>query len=548
MTAPDWKTFPAEIQEKLYQNIPEEWRDKTLKDKMLAEGFINAKEFIDTLVPDSEKKITSLDAPTLAKVIASRELTSYEVAKAFFHRAALAQQLTNCVIESWYPAALAKAKELDKILEETGKVVGPLHGVPISLKDQVDIAGFDSSIGYIGTYNHPKSENALLATILENAGAVTYVKTTVPMAMMAPETVSNIHGYTSNSLNINLTSGGSSGGEGSLIGAQGSPLGVGTDIGGSIRIPSAFQGLYGLRPSHGRVPYLRVTNSYSGQDTMPSVIGPLSPSLEGIELFMQTVVGAEPWRQDHKVVPIPWRDASEFKTRKLTIGVMAYDGCIMPNPPVLRAVDECVAALKRAGHEVIEWKFEEQAEFSDVGGKIFAADLGQEIRDTCAISGEPVVPVVEYLVDESTFPEILNVNQWWDLCNKKYELQTKFLAAWAESASKTASGREIDAIICPVWATPPFEKNKFESAVLGYSVPFNVVDSSVVIVPVTKVDKLIDLKDETYTPKNAKDQQVYDSYNPEVYHGIPICVQVACKRLEEEKAIAIASVLADSLK
>lgn len=138
---------------------------------------------------------------------------------------------TNCLSETLFDDALKTAKFLDDHLNQTGETVGPLHGLPVSLKDNFCIPGKDATVGFCSWVNDPATSTSVLVDILVAAGAVPYVKTNVPTAMMIAETVNNCQGRTVNPLNRNLTSGGSSGGESALIVFGGSPLGVGTDIG-----------------------------------------------------------------------------------------------------------------------------------------------------------------------------------------------------------------------------------------------------------------------------------------------------------------------------
>lgn len=147
---------------------------------------------------------------------------------------------TNCLSETLFPEALRDAKALDAHLAATGKPLGPLHGLPISLKDNFNIIGKDSTLGFTGWVNDPATYNSVMTDLLHDAGAVLYVKTNVPTAMMIAETVNNVYGRTLNPRNRLLTSGGSSGGESALIAFGGSPLGVGTDIG--ICIPPSPTG------------------------------------------------------------------------------------------------------------------------------------------------------------------------------------------------------------------------------------------------------------------------------------------------------------------
>ena len=198
---------------------------------------------------------------------------------------------------------------------------------------------------------------------LRNLGAVLYCKTSVPHTLMSGETVNNIIGYTWNPKNRNLSCGGSSGGEGALIGLKGSPVGFGTDIGGSIRIPAAFNGLYGIRPSVGRLPYEGMANSMDGQNSVLSVVGPLSHSAASLRLMFKSLLSQQPWLHDPLVHEIPWRDELEQQvidlvastqsgTDKLAFGVLKHDGVVTPHPPVRRAMDIVVKTLEKLGHKV----------------------------------------------------------------------------------------------------------------------------------------------------------------------------------------------------
>lgn len=124
------------------------------------------------------------------------------------------------------------------------------------------------------------------------------------------ESYNNIWGYTPNPYNSAYGAGGSSGGEGALIAMHGSPLGVGTDIGGSIRIPSAVNGIFGLKPSFGRFSMAGGRPSLAGQEAIKAVVGPMSPDLAGIELWTKTILASKPWERDPAVYNLPWREVN----------------------------------------------------------------------------------------------------------------------------------------------------------------------------------------------------------------------------------------------
>jgi amidase len=248
-----------------------------------------------------------------------------------------------------------------------------LHGVPVSLKDQFHVKDVETTMGYvgwIGTFEGKKGTQkervfeSEMVRELRNMGAVLYCKTSVPHTLMCPETVNNIIEYTWNPKNRNLSSGGSSGGEGALISLRGSPLGFGTDIGGSIRIPAAFNGIYGLKPSSGRLPYEGMANSIDGQNSILSVVGPLATSIPALRLAAKGMLAQQPWLHDPLVHPLPWRDDEERQildivnalapsgAHKLAFGVVRHDGYVAPHPPVSRAMEIVVKAMEQLGHEV----------------------------------------------------------------------------------------------------------------------------------------------------------------------------------------------------
>ncbi|TVY23669.1 Acetamidase [Lachnellula hyalina] len=281
-----WEKIAEDKKARIAASIPPEWRLKSAPTEVSVMDY--PKE--SGIMTAEELAITESSATDLVTKMAEGQLTSVAVTTAFCKRAALATQLTNCTLEFFPEMALARAKELDESFKKTGKVVGPLHGLPISLKDQFRIKGLETSMGYVAWVGKVDKVDSVLVTLLLKAGAVFYVKTSVPQSLMVCETINNVIGRTVNPRNKNWSCGGSSGGEGAMIAFRGGIIGVGTDIGGSIRVPSAFNFLYGLRPSHGRLPYAKMANSMQGQETVHSVCGPLTHSVKGIYLKLQKFV------------------------------------------------------------------------------------------------------------------------------------------------------------------------------------------------------------------------------------------------------------------
>lgn len=302
--------------------------------------------------------------------------------------------------------------------------------------------GFTSHIGDPATYE------SVLADLLRGAGAVFYVKTNVPTAMMIAETVNNTFGRTVNPRNRKLTSGGSSGGESALIVFRGSPWGVGSDIGGSLRIPAACTGIFTLRPSFGRFPTLRCRSGMPGQEAVHSVNGPLTRTLADLELYSRTVIGTQPWRADPRCLPIPWRTDVSLPP-KLRIAVLWDDGMALPTPPVTRALQTAVQRLRDAGHDVTDWSSVDQPQGAELLHRMFVADGGEAIRRELARTGEPWRPEMKMYEEAKTLSGI----EYWELHVERQEYQKRYLDRWL------AAG--IDAILCPTTPYSSVENGKF---------------------------------------------------------------------------------------
>lgn len=530
----NWKDVVDEKRAQLASSIPEEWRDANLKNDMISKGFVNTSDYLDTILPTKEIEITSKSVVELSKLISAGKLSCYEVTFAFTHRAMLAHQILNCCSEIFVDKALQRAKELDDYYVKNGRTMGILHGIPLSLKDQVDLIGIPSSIGYVSKAFENKSQNALLADKLLELGAIFFVKTCVPMAMMAAETESNLFPYTYSAANINLSSGGSSGGEGALVAAGGARIGFGTDIGGSIRIPATYNGVYGLKPSVGRVSYLRVSNSYEAQLCIPSVIGPIAKSLEEIEFIMKIIVDSKCWLLDPKVLAIEWKDNIDLSNRKIKIGVWFDSGDVEPLPPIARTLGNVYKDLENSElFEVIKVQWPEHKRLISALFKVYGADAGKEIIDECKKSGEPVHKLIDYLVDPKRARDILTIQEWWELCDEVYLIKQSYLKFW--------DNLELDAIIAPVMASTSVEPHS--SVCLDYTGICNLCDCSSVVLPLGVADANIDCELPNRPARSKLEESVRGQYNPKMFDKMPVCLQVITRKSEEEKGLHISKLV-----
>jgi len=534
MSEQNWEKIAKAKQAALAESIPSDYRIP--KDLLPPDSQLDVTQWPKQSgwFTERELEITGSTASVILQKIASKSWSSVEVTKAFCKRAAAAQQLTNCLSDAFFDEAVESAKALDDHLQQTGKPIGPLHGLPISLKDNFNIKGKDSTVGFTSLVDKPAEYNATLVDILQELGAVRYCKTNVPTAMMIAESVNNTFGRTVNPLNRSLTSGGSSGGESALIAFGGSPLGVGTDIGGSLRIPAACTGIFTLRPSHGRFTTQRCRSGLAGQEAVKSVNGPMAKTLEDITMYSKAVIDAKPWLVDPTMLPIPWQPVEP--KQKLKIAVMWNDGICQPTPPVARALKETVQKLKIAGHEVIDWDPKEfHLKALRILGQMFVADGGKSVQALLEPTNEPWRPEMKMYEDAAE----LGTYDMWKLHLERTELQRQYLEHWT-------SYKDLDAILCP---TTPYATVKHgDFKYVGYTGVYNVVDYSAVSFPTGMyADKSVDTPIANYKALSEFCQAAYDSYDAAAVHRMPVSLQLVAKRLEEEKVLAMTATVRRAL-
>ncbi|KAJ8595435.1 general amidase [Rhizopogon salebrosus TDB-379] len=546
---PHWTHLAAEKKQRQLNSIPKDWLvtpppDSTLDVTGFPEtcGVLTARDI----------EITNTLLDVLLEKLASGEWTSVDVTTSFYKRAVVAHQLVNCLTEIFVDRALARAAELDDHLKKTGKVVGPLHGLPISLKDQLCMKGLETTMGYVSWIGQYAEKNAVLVDILLECGAVPFVRTNIPQTLMWGETFNYIFGRTTNPHNRSLTSGGSSGGEGALVALKGSPLGVGSDIGGSIRGPSAFCGLHGLRPSYGRIPYGGAVNSLEGQDSLPSVFGPMTNSIAGVKIFMKAVIDAKPWLNDPLAVRKKW-DEDEYNLvdhgsgKDLCFGIMWDDDIVVPHPPIRRAMEMTKAALEKAGHKVVDWKPLKHGLLGDVARNIFNAGSAEDFMIVTSATGEPIVSTMELDSADPIIPPIrpksggITAYQLWQQQKLRRDTRKEYLDHWEATASETGTGRPVDAIICPTagYAAHPHGKSIYHN----YTTVWNALDYPAEVFPVTVVDPILDAVKGPRDFYGDADKEIHEMYDPETFKNAPVCLQLVGRTLEEEAVIKMTEIV-----
>ncbi|KAK1149530.1 hypothetical protein N8T08_005079 [Aspergillus melleus] len=393
VSMPLWERLAAERRASRERQVAQ-WQPGPIPDPKPGQTYVRSVPQQSGLLTQEQICITNSSPSQLLRQLSSGAWSAETVIRAFIARTTIAHHLTNPLTEVFFESAVHDAQRLDQIFRETQKPVGPLHGLPISLKDVVHISGQDATLGFVCRIGCVSKTEDRLVTKLRQAGAIFYCKTNVPRTLMSGECVNYIYGRTSILFNTLLSAGGSSGGEGSLISLGGSPLGIGSDIAGSIRTPANFNGIYGLCPSPDRLPGHAAENA-DGSMVIRAINGPLSRSIDGLEVYTRMLLSLNPWDWDFGSAAIPWREAEyslgRGQKRRLCFGFMPHDSVVLPNPPILRGMAELRNALIRAGHQVIDIDPFDGRELAEVAFRVFFATGGEEITRALEILDEPLI-------------------------------------------------------------------------------------------------------------------------------------------------------------
>ncbi|KXJ90342.1 amidase signature domain-containing protein [Microdochium bolleyi] len=550
-TEPHWQELVATHRKLQKSRIPQEWH---LSESQLAEltradneesrgvDLITTKAAQQANVLSAKEiEITeSYTATELLSQLAAGTLSSVEVTTAFCKRAAIAQQLTSCLTEIFFNRAIQTAQELDAYFKAEGKVKGPFHGLPISMKDSFIVDGHHATVGYSEFLRRPlPTEQSTLVNLLQDAGAVLYCKTNVPQTMMTADSENNVFGRTLNPNNTSLTAGGSTGGEGALIAFRGSPLGVGTDIAGSIRIPSLCCGTYGFKPTANRIPFSNQSYCPFPRERMPDgvppVAGPIGHSIDDLTAFMQIVAAQNPWKYDPSCMPIPWNTANQFSSRPLRIGVLPEDSEYTLQPPVRRALTDAVAKLEGAGHNIIHLA-EDDSRSIGLGARIAFASYaaGQPSHETLAQEmGEPLVNSLA----KGVHPFMKHpppVTREMSLIETVAALSAA-RDAYAGSWHKTWVHHDLDVVLAPGAQHTAVPHDDY--GVPAYTCAWNVIDYPACIVPYGRASAK---SDPDVVPATA----AFDpDYNPAAVDGAPCAVQIIAPRLQDEQCLAAAKII-----
>jgi Asp-tRNA(Asn)/Glu-tRNA(Gln) amidotransferase A subunit family amidase len=405
------------------------------------------------------------------------ECSSRELTEHYVRRAEDVNSELNALVGFEPELALIDAEHADK--RRAAGDAAALLGLPITIKDALDVRGLVSTGGSYARAGHRPATDAAVVDRVRRAGAVILGKTNVPEYSWSFETDNAIYGRTNNPFDLDRTPGGSSGGEGALLGADASPLGIGTDGGGSIRVPAHFCGICGLRPSAGRVPETGIwpPSRASGMMDMYAV-GPMGRCVADLALALEVIEGPD-W-MDPYVRHTPGGDWRGVKFPDLRVATFTHDGLAVPSAATCEAVAAAAAALERAGARVSNTAPAGLAGATQLFFKTMAADGGAQARHDIAPANGKHHPQLAALLDDVA-PLAVDAGGF-------FELQREIFAFRARVRTFLT---EYPLLICPVcaerapehglWRRAPLDSGVYN--MFNYTAIFSLAGVPVVVVP-----------------------------------------------------------------
>ena len=495
-----------------------------------------------------------LDATALVSALRRREFSSLELVDALIARRQKVDRHIGAFAVRLDAQARADAQAADTARAQAPGELGPLHGLPLTIKENIDVRGTDSTLGLRSRLGQPAKADALVVRELRAAGAIILGKTNVPQLLLAQESDNAVYGVTRNPFASGRSPGGSSGGEAAALASGQTPLGIGTDIGGSIRIPAHFCGVCGIKPTLDRWSTKGMQGGIPGQEVVRAQMGPLARTVRDLTLILTALDPRRQGREDPAVPPLPVGDPAAVSLRGLRIGVCEDDGFLTPAPPLQRAVRTAAQALRDAGATVLPYQPPQAEELiylwlaaiSSDGGVTLRRQLEQDpvcaqLRPTMLAALLPgparllLARVLEARGDHrlARLLRILGskpVDKLWQLTAQRTALRHSEIAAW--------NAQELDAVVLPPHVLPamPLGTSGDLTLTLSYMFRYVMLNFPAGVVPVTRVSA----EETSWAGPSPVD--TLSRHCEAVMRGaagLPVGVQVAARPYREDVALAV---------
>ncbi len=459
-------------------------------------------------------EVLQSSATKMAAMIAAKELSAVELVEAHLAQIERLNPKLNAFVDLRAEEAIAEARAAEKSVIN-GDLLGPMHGVPISIKSCIDVAGMKCEAGSKLRANNIPKRDAVLVQRLKAAGAIVLGVTNTPEFLMAWETDNLLYGRTNNPWDLTRTAGGSSGGESAAIAACMSAGGIGSDGGGSVRVPAHYTGICALKPTPGRIPATGHFPSGAGPFAWLGQVGPMARYIEDIHLMLGVMSGDD--LGDPVSVPVPLVEADKRELRNIRIGYFEDDGEHTVSPETHDAVQQAAKALEQQGFAVEPFRPDHLKRVHDLWTDVF-------VRMTAMLFG-PMLKGNEHRIS----PILADMRK----------LQAELPPFTAESLLTSIMERDIirEAVLrqmerYPVWLLPVAPGPAFKHGEIGwtrenhaatfidtfpYTQWFNLLGCPAAVVPVTRTRE-----------------------------GLPIGVQIAGRPWSEAMVLAVAGAVQET--
>ena len=534
-------------------------RDQQIKDVVLP---------IVDISPSLREKLLNSDAIGLLEMLKAREVTSEQILISYFQRAITIGLDLALLAEINFAEALETARKYDQLRRENPSAChGLIFGLPMSIKDVFILKGTDTSAGVASKLFKPAQEDGFIVKILKEEGAIPYVTSNVPQAILCTNTNNHIYGQAMNPWDRERIPSGSSGGEAGLIACRASPFGIGNDLGGSLRTPPLYCGVVGFRPTSNRVTRIGTVAVSAIMDHTMNIqlaTGPITKSVRDANLMMKVLLNSEAHNKatlaerDPVYLRKEWKDSDVQQAFKpLRIGYFKSMNLFPTTPANRRAVEEAAQALRSKGHELFEVDFPNFEEVALLFSESISCEGNAEVVFD-ALLGE--TPIEEHAVFRTvaSLPNIVKrlLSAVMELAGEKRVAKTirtaykkdaaqylKLISRFIDTRAafyKTWQDKKLDALLSPGTATPALKigGSRDSAFCCSYAYAMSVLDLPSGVLPVTVVKE----GEDVYTREMAiHNDMMYKAIEKSMKGsvGLPIGVQISTLPWEDEKCIGL---------
>ncbi|MFO0558250.1 MAG: amidase family protein [Polyangiales bacterium] len=503
-------------------------------------------------------ELHELSASEAKALLDAKKISSIELVDALLGRIEKHDGAVNAVVERLDQRARQEARRADEARAK-GEPLGALHGLPITVKESIEMEGCVSTLGLPRRTSIRANADAPVVAEARKQGAIVIARTNVPQLLLSFECRNPVYGQCSNPRKLTHSPGGSSGGEAAALVYGGSLLGIGTDIGGSIRLPAHFSGCVGFKPTQDRWPNKGLVAGLPGQEAIRSQCGPMARTVDDIDLAMRSLDSQALSQKDGRTPPMPWRAVQSLD--KVRIGIVEHDGILAPSKANIRAVRRAAQALERAGVEVVPFVVPGNADaireyFSclsadgaltareQVGdgpvdvtleSMLIAAKLPARVRSTAAraleLTGQGLTAMILRSFGERS------VQDYWKLIAAVRSRRFAIEAALDDA--------KLDGLVLPPFATAavPHTMGAQFAQAASYTMLFNLLHWPAGVVPVTTVREDECDREATMDTVVRRAREV-DRQSL----GLPVGVQIATRAWKDELCLALLRVVEQSVR